>query len=224
VYPVSVRYGLSAAVAKKLHSTLFPHGVAIMATRAELEAILVAARTERDRGDAADSQAESEREQARAEWERTRTDYYKARDDWEITRNKLDVASPEYEKARERWISDRTDWQRVDAEYSRLRTEDARALEERLRGRAEREAAYNAAADALEQLLATETGRRRGLEDAFARAESEREIASVTWEKAIAAFNSARLEYEQSIAEWEQVRARWQSSRDALDEFNRTGQ
>src|ERR687898_663302 len=105
-----------------------------MATRAELEAALTAARTERDRGDAEDSQAEAEREKARA-----------------------------------RWVSYRTDWERVDAEYSRIRTEDARALEERLRGRTEREAAYNAAADAFEQLLTAETGKRRELEDAYAK-------------------------------------------------------
>src|SRR5262252_4799763 len=135
-----------------------------MVTRAELEAALADARAERDRGDAEDSQAEAEREQSRAEWERTRTDYYKARDEWESVRDKLEVASPEYDEARERWTRVRTDWEGVDAAYFRMRTEDARALEERHKRRVEREAAYNAASDALDELINADMSRRRELE------------------------------------------------------------
>jgi hypothetical protein len=87
----------------------------------------------------------------------------------------------------------------------------------------EREAAYNAASDALDELINADTNRRRELEDAFAKADSERETASVTWENAKVTFNKARADYERSIAEWEQIRANWQKSRDALEEFNRAG-
>jgi chromosome segregation ATPase len=194
-----------------------------MATRAELEAALAHARAERDRGDAEDSQGEADREKARAEWERTRADYYKARDDWESVRDKLDSASPEYEKARAQWTQVRTDWERVDAEYFRIRTEDAGALEERHRRRVEREAAYNAASDALDQLINADMSKRRALEEALAKATAERDTATVKWETAKTIWTQARSDWNKAIAEWEQATANWQKSRDALEEFNRGG-
>ena len=138
-------------------------------------------------------------------------------------RDKLKLGSPEYEKARARWTQIRTDWERVDAEYFRIHTEEARAVEEHHKRRMEREAAYNAASDALDELINADTNRRKELEEAFVKADAEREVASIGWEAAKATFNKARAEYERAIAEWEQVRANWQTSRDALDEFNRAG-
>ena len=154
---------------------------------------------------------------------RTRSDYYKAREEWESVRDKLDNASPEYEKARAQWTQVRTDWEQVDAEYFRVRTEDARALEERHRKRTEREAAYNAASDALDDLINADTSRRKELEDALAKANTERDTATVKWENAKTIWNQARTDWNKAIAEWEHASGYWQKCRDALEEFNRGG-
>ena len=99
---------------------------------------------------------------------------------------------------------------------------EKKALAEKLK-RVEREAAYNAASDALDQLINADTSKRKELEEAIIRADAEREVESVKWESAKASFAKARTEWESSIAEWERVRANWQKARDALDEFNRSG-
>jgi chromosome segregation ATPase len=152
---------------------------------------------------------------------KTRADYYRARNEWESVRDKLDVASPEYEKARAYWTQVRTDWEGVDAEYSKIRAEYAKATEEQHARRIERDAAYNAAFDALDELINADTNKRRELEEAFAKANAQRDIAGAKWEQEKTNWNKARVDWEKAIAEWEQVRADWEKARDALEEFNR---
>ena len=138
-----------------------------MSTQAELEAALAKARNARDLGDVEDDRAAVERDKSRAEWERTRIDYYKSRDAWEKVRDSLDKASPDYEIARTAWASARSDWDKVDAEYARITVEDAKIIDERRNTRVERDAAYNAAFDALDELNHNKSTRRKELEAAL---------------------------------------------------------